>query len=72
MVILTPLVFRGDSVSTGTPIGITGQSGKVTGEHLHLGIMVNRQPVDPVNFLYQLINTYHEQKFQTITRGGRQ
>lgn len=43
-------VLRGDSIIAGTPIGLTGISGKVTGEHLHFSIRFQGKPVDPILF----------------------
>jgi murein DD-endopeptidase MepM/ murein hydrolase activator NlpD len=48
-------ILLGDSVVTaGTPIAITGATGRVTGEHLHLSMSFNGQLLDPLLFLYQL------------------
>jgi len=41
-------VNRGDHVRKGQPIGMSGDSGTTTGEHLHFGILDNiGRPVDP-------------------------
>lgn len=44
-------------ISPGYPIGITGSSGRVTGEHLHFGIMYDGVYINPMEFLQTLINT---------------
>ncbi|WP_225554518.1 M23 family metallopeptidase [Sphingobacterium bovistauri] len=44
-------------ISPGYPIGITGSSGRVTGEHLHFGIMYDGLYINPMEFLQKLINT---------------
>jgi len=44
-------------ISSGYPIGITGSSGRVTGEHLHFGIMYDGIYINPMEFLQKLINT---------------
>ncbi|HZY39753.1 MAG TPA: M23 family metallopeptidase [Mucilaginibacter sp.] len=43
-----------DSVQAGDPIGITGATGRVTGEHLHLSIKYHDNYIDPLKFLYAL------------------
>ncbi|SDP47068.1 Peptidase family M23 [Mucilaginibacter sp. OK268] len=47
-----------ESVEAGQPIGVTGKTGRVTGEHLHFSIRFRGHYVDPLEFIYQkLINT---------------
>lgn len=41
------LVRSGDHVSAGSPISITGETGRATTDHLHFEIRVNSKPVDP-------------------------
>jgi murein DD-endopeptidase MepM/ murein hydrolase activator NlpD len=56
-------VLKLDSVKAGEPVAITGATGRVTGEHLHLAIKYRGQAIDPLKFLYELMlkqNT-HEQ-----------
>ncbi|WP_166333024.1 M23 family metallopeptidase [Sphingobacterium chungjuense] len=48
------LVSPGDTVTVGQPIGITGATGRVTGEHLHFSVKFNGQFLDPLKFLRQL------------------
>ena len=50
-------VFGSGPVLAGTPIGITGATGRVTGEHLHLSIKYQGLYLDPAEFLYELIKT---------------
>jgi murein DD-endopeptidase MepM/ murein hydrolase activator NlpD len=51
---LSTVLIGNEQVTAGTPIAITGATGRVTGEHLHLSISYNGQPLDPLKFLYQL------------------
>ena len=47
----TPDVKSGQSVSAGTQVGIQGSTGTSTGEHLHFGIRVGGQYVDPYPYI---------------------
>ena len=49
------LVATQDSVTAGEPIGITGATGRVTGEHLHFSICFRHQYINPIKFLYELL-----------------
>jgi len=51
------LVLPGDSVSAGTPLGITGATGAVTGEHLHFAVKFQRHFIDPLRFLRMVMTT---------------
>lgn len=48
------LVLPNDSVRAGYPIGVTGSTGKTTGEHLHFEVHWKGRPVNPLKFLYDL------------------
>jgi murein DD-endopeptidase MepM/ murein hydrolase activator NlpD len=60
------LVTTQDSVSAGQPIGITGATGRVTGEHLHFSIRYRHRYINPIKFLYELLikQENERQKFQ--------
>jgi len=44
-------VKKGDKISRGEILGVVGSTGRVTGPHLHWGIRVDEQRVDPVSFV---------------------
>jgi len=45
---------KGDNIYGAMPIGITGTTGRVTGEHLHLSIKVNKTYINPMRYLAKL------------------
>lgn len=47
----TILVSDKDNVNPGTPLGISGSTGRSTGDHLHLSLKMNGKLVDPLPFL---------------------
>ncbi|MFV0591550.1 MAG: M23 family metallopeptidase [Draconibacterium sp.] len=55
-------VKKGDFVSPGQAIGITGNTGLSTGEHLHFSVTNAGKPVDPLPFLATLTNYFNHFK----------
>jgi len=49
-------VIPGDSVLAGFPLGVSGLTGRVTGEHLHFAIQYHNKYINPLKFLYQITN----------------
>ena len=41
------MVETGDRVLKGQEVGLIGSTGRSTGPHLHLGVMLNKTPLDP-------------------------
>ena len=58
----TPLVKVGDRVTAGTVIGIQGQTGGATGDHLHFEVRINGEAVNPLPYLLgkENIETYQQ------------
>ena len=52
------LVKPGDYVTQGQIIGEVGETGRVTGPHLHFAVMANRTLIDPMFMLPQDGNNY--------------
>jgi len=55
-------VLAGDSVEAGSPLGVTGISGRVTGEHLHFSVSYRQKPMNPLLFLKRLTNNLKQIK----------
>lgn len=47
---------KGDIVDAGEKVGVTGNTGKSTGEHLHLSIKLNGKNIDPLPLLQYIEN----------------
>lgn len=44
----------GDSVAAGQQIGLSGATGRVTGPHLHLEVLLDGEPIDPARLIARL------------------
>lgn len=55
-------VLHGDSIGAGTPIAITGSTGRVTGEHLHFSVSYRNKHLNPLHFIYALMNNLNKNK----------
>ncbi len=53
-------VKPGDKIKKGQVIGTVGETGRVTGPHLHLAVIANQTLVDPLQFLPQLASKADE------------
>lgn len=52
------LIRQGTRVKAGEPIGISGNTGRSTAEHLHFGLRYQNQPIHPLKFLLQLQSSW--------------
>ena len=50
-------VLPGDTVLANSAIAVSGATGRVTGGHLHFAIQYHNHYVNPLKFLFQLMNT---------------
>ena len=48
---INPTIRPGTTVTVGQVLGVEGSTGASTGNHLHLEILINGDPVDPVPFM---------------------
>lgn len=54
------LVNAKQSVEAGQPIGVSGSTGRSTGEHLHFGLKYKNETIDPkpiLDYIQEVINT---------------
>jgi murein DD-endopeptidase MepM/ murein hydrolase activator NlpD len=61
--LLTRFVLNDESVTAGSAIGITGQTGRVTGEHLHFTIKYRNGYLNPLTFLAKLVTVQARNQF---------
>lgn len=48
-------VMNADTLREAQPIGITGATGRVTGEHLHFSVQLRQHYLNPLRFLRELL-----------------
>lgn len=53
-------VRTGQVVKQGDLIGIEGATGRVTGRHLHLEVLIDQKPVNPIDFLKYSLGTNYK------------
>jgi murein DD-endopeptidase MepM/ murein hydrolase activator NlpD len=59
----TSLVSRGDLVASGTSIAVSGNTGRVTGEHLHFGLKHKGVFVDLLRMIFLFSNMDKEELY---------
>lgn len=47
----------GDTVHAGEAIALSGATGATTGPHLHFAVQLNKKYIDPLQFLWRMVNT---------------
>jgi murein DD-endopeptidase MepM/ murein hydrolase activator NlpD len=62
------LVKPGDYVTQGQIIGEVGETGRVTGPHLHFAVMANRTLIDPIFMLPRDGNDYSAKTEEILTK----
>jgi len=55
-------VLPDDSVAACHSLGVTGRTGRVTGEHLHFSVAFHHHPIDPLKFLLDIQNLNQKNK----------
>jgi murein DD-endopeptidase MepM/ murein hydrolase activator NlpD len=70
--LLQRLVGAKEAVEAGQPIGISGSSGRSTGEHLHFGLTYGGKAIDPMPILNYILQIAKEARneLEQITANG--
>lgn len=53
-------ILQADSVEASNPLGVSGRTGRVTGEHLHFAVRYRRAYMNPLKFLTYLLNNLNK------------
>ena len=53
-------VITGDTVNSQSSLGLTGATGRVTGEHLHFAVQYNHRYIDPLTFLAAALKHFNQ------------
>jgi murein DD-endopeptidase MepM/ murein hydrolase activator NlpD len=59
-------VALGDHVKKGQSIGLTGATGRITGPHLHFGMMVHGTQTDPLHLIEQINTLFAKEPHEPI------
>lgn len=57
----------GDRIERGQPIALSGESGRITGPHLHFGMMVHGTQADPLDLISQFNALISKDTDETLT-----
>lgn len=60
---------KGDSVEAGQSVGISGNTGRSTGEHLHVSIKFKKKPMDP-HPIIKVVREYARLSYEKETDGS--
>jgi len=62
----TRYVRTGDIVKAGSLIGLSGTTGRSTGEHLHFSVKYKGIPINPLPFLREILTISHKQELTNL------